>query len=242
MSIVYPKKAAKKQVILVSSLPACANPLLGYNETIMAASFKKLLAGYQQFRKIYAEGDDLTMHHLAYKGQKPQCMVVACCDSRVDPALILQCEPGDLFVARNVANIVPPYEPDAGFHGTSAALEFGLCYLDIKHLIILGHSKCGGIEAALDGVGPQDDFISHWVSNINVNHKSSCNGNELAKESLLNSHKNCLTFPWIKQRIDAQKLQIHLWYFDIEDAEISAYDAEDNSFQKLAKTSTLTAS
>ena len=83
------------------------------------------------------------MRHLALRGQNPETMVVACCDSRVDPSLILQCDPGDLFVARNVANIIPPYECDEKHHGTSAALEFGICYLHVKHLIIFGHSQCG---------------------------------------------------------------------------------------------------
>lgn len=200
----------------------------------MKTSLKNLLAGYQKFRDIYAEGRDSVMRRLAYKGQKPQFMVVACCDSRVDPALILQSEPGDLFVVRNVANIVPPYEADHGFHGTSAALEFGLCYLNIKQLIILGHSQCGGIEAALNGVDQhQDDFISHWVSNLNVDRAHTDNCDALGKDSLLNSYQNCLSFPWIKQRIDNDELQIHLWYFDIKHAEISAYDHVDQQFHSL---------
>ena len=111
----------------------------------MKKSFKKIIQGYRAFRKKYATGHNSVMRHLA-NGQNPEIMVVACCDSRVDPALILQCDPGDLFIVRNVANIVPPYEADERHHGTSAALEFGICYLKVKHLIILGHSQCSGIR------------------------------------------------------------------------------------------------
>ncbi len=109
----------------------------------MQKSFTKMLRGYQLFRKKYALGDNSVMQYLSNYGQQPQIMVVSCCDSRVDPALILQCDPGDLFVVRNVANIIPPYEKDEAHHGTSAALEFGVCLLKVKHLILLGHSQCG---------------------------------------------------------------------------------------------------
>src|SRR5271168_1065373 len=109
------------------------------------------------------------MQYLSHHGQQPQVMMVACCDSRVDPALILQCDPGDLFVVRNVANIVPPYEKDTVHHGTSAALEFGVCFLDVKHLILFGHSQCGGIDALInsDNVG-KNDFITDWVNIIKI--------------------------------------------------------------------------
>src|SRR4029078_63814 len=117
---------------------------------IMEQSLKKMLLGYQEFRKKYALGDQSIMNYLSSHGQNPQVMVVACCDSRVDPALILQCDPGDLFVVRNVANIVPPYVTDEYHHGTSAALEFGIRFLEVKHLILLGHSQCGGIQSLLN--------------------------------------------------------------------------------------------
>src|ERR1700738_5159286 len=117
----------------------------------MEKSFIQMLQGYQKFRKKYALGDKSIMEYLSHYGQQPGVMVVACCDSRVDPALILQCDPGDLFVVRNVANIVPPYEIDEAHHGTSAALEFGVRFLGVKHLILLGHSQCGGIHALING-------------------------------------------------------------------------------------------
>src|SRR5438093_1049439 len=107
----------------------------------MERNFKKILKGYLEFRKKYASSDSSVMQYLSEHGQQPKIMVVACCDSRVDPALILQCDPGDLFVVRNVASIIPPYEKDASHHGTSAALEFAITVLGVKNLVILGHSQ-----------------------------------------------------------------------------------------------------
>jgi carbonic anhydrase len=183
--------------------------------------FKKLRKGYQRFRIAHAVGADSLMRTLAQDGQRPEVMVVACSDSRVDPALLLQSLPGELFVVRNVANIIPPYEADDAHHGTSAALEFGICYLHVNHLIILGHSQCGGIQAMLSPENlHQDDFISNWT-NINKDsslHFESHQADDCAKASLAQSYQNCLTFPWIKSRVDEKKLEIHCWFFDIKQA------------------------
>lgn len=198
----------------------------------MEQSFKKMLAGYQAFKQKYAQTDNGIMQQLADHGQKPDIMIVACCDSRVDPALILQCHPGDLFIVRNVANIVPPYEADDSHHGTSAALEFGICYLNVKHLIILGHSQCGGIAALLNQQSlTQNDFISRWVSLIQTDALEDTNA--AAQSALLHSYHNCLTFPWIKQRIEQQQLAMHLWFFDIKSSEISSYCFEQQGYQPL---------
>lgn len=200
----------------------------------MELSFEKIMEGYRHFRKKYATGDNSIMRELAYEGQKPEFMVVSCCDSRVDPSLILQCEPGDLFTVRNVANIVPPYEADEGHHGTSAALEFGICYLKVKHLIILGHSQCGGIDALLHGDDlKQNDFISRWVSIIKPEPGLIQDNNEYAKQALIQSYQNCLTFPWIKERVSNKELQTHLWFFNIKKGEISAYSFTEGKFQLL---------
>lgn len=206
----------------------------------MAKKIQKLIDGYHQFQHKYAHGELSHMERLAIDGQAPTFMVIACSDSRVDPALILQADPGDLFVVRNVANIVPPYEQDSKHHGTSAALEFGICHLNIEHLIILGHSQCGGI-AALTGKQPlnQDDFISNWVQTIQLQstHEDT---NHAAKEGLLCSYQNCLSFPWLKQRIDENKLFLHLWFFNVKQAQIEAYNANDNTFELLHSTEQMT--
>jgi len=200
-------------------------------------SFKKMLKGYQAFRKQYALGDASIMQDLSVHGQKPNIMVVACCDSRVDPALILQCDPGDLFVVRNVANIVPPYEKDAMHHGTSAALEFGVCFLNVKHLIVLGHSQCSGIQALLDSCdnpGPrQNDFITNWVSIIKTQPFCTHSTDDYAKLALQQSYTNCMDFPWIRESVEQERLVVHQWFFDIKTGQIFSYSNADKTYKPL---------
>jgi carbonic anhydrase len=123
---------------------------------------KQLIAGFQRFReRSFANAQ---FHDLVQFGQMPSTLVVGCCDARVDPALILDCAPGDLFVIRNVANLVPPAENQGHYHGTSAALEFGVRNLAVQHIIVLGHAQCGGIHALLEGgVAKDDSFIAAWM-------------------------------------------------------------------------------
>ena len=205
----------------------------------MENSFTKVLQGYQIFREKYAHGDNTVMQYLSNYGQQPKIMVVSCCDSRVDPALILQCDPGDLFVVRNVANIIPPYEKDVAHHGTSAALEFGICFLKVEHLILLGHSQCGGIQVLLDNNAtnqndsPQNDFITSWVSLIKEPHIHTQDANEYAKLALNQSYQNCLTFPWIKDKVIQKELTIHLWFFDVKSGQICTYSDDKKKYQPL---------
>ncbi len=199
----------------------------------MEQKFAKILAGYQTFRQKYVTSDQSIMQHLHTYGQSPGTMVVACCDSRVDPALLLQCDPGDLFVVRNVANIVPPYEKDEMHHGTSAALEFGIRVLKVQHLILLGHSQCSGIRVLLNKKNADvmnqghNDFITNWVSIIDHPNCEGEDENEYAKKALHNSYQNCLSFPWIKNAVATGELKIHLWFFDIKDGCILRYEQEN---------------
>ncbi len=200
----------------------------------MEKNFNRILRGYQLFREKYACGDSSVMGSLAYHGQKPEIMVVSCCDSRVDPAVILQCDPGDLFVVRNVANIIPPYEKDEGHHGTSAALEFGICFLKVKHLILLGHSQCGGIQSLLNHEDSHNnDFITPWVSLIQQSDPHFQNENDYAKLALQSSYQNCLNFPWIAEKIAGKTLQIHLWFFDIRSGQIFRYSETEKTYLPL---------
>jgi carbonic anhydrase len=197
---------------------------------------KRMLKGYEAFREKYVHGENSVMQQLATDGQQAQIMVVACCDSRVDPALILQCDPGDLFVVRNVANIVPPFEKDSGYHGISAALEFGIKFLKVKHLILLGHTQCGGINALLNAHTMQEnDFISKWVSVIDTKIDQKSSPDELAKKALNCSYQNCLSFPWINDKIECESLIIHRWFFDIEKGEIFAYDQDKHCYNTLSE-------
>jgi len=200
----------------------------------MENSFTKVLHGYRSFRQKYAQGDNSVMQYLSNYGQQPQIMVVSCCDSRVDPALILQCDPGDLFVVRNVANIIPPYEKDEMHHGTSAALEFGVCFLKVKHLILLGHSQCGGIQTLLDSHSSNhNDFITNWVSLIKTPHIHSHDADDYAKLALNQSLQNCLTFPWINTKVKQEELTIHLWFFDVKKGQIFTYSDIQKNYQPL---------
>lgn len=205
----------------------------------MKRSFEKVLDGYNKFKSIYKNDDGSLMNQLATEGQSPEVMVVSCCDSRVDPSMILQCKPGDLFVARNVANIIPPYENDEFHHGTSAALEFGICYLKVKHLIIWGHSQCGGISALLneETLKDQNDFIGNWIDIIKKNSDFDIDNCEdvdvMAKASLSLSYNNCLSFPWIKSKVENNELQIHRWFFDIKHAQVYQYNENKGDFEPL---------
>src|SRR5262249_45589562 len=199
----------------------------------MEKSFKQILEGYQVFRKKYALGDQSIMQSLS-EGQQPQVMVIACCDSRVDPALILQCDPGDLFVVRNVANIIPPYEKDSRHHGTSAALEFGICFLKVKHLVLLGHSQCGGIQTLLNANrSSPNDFITSWVSGIKTDGMNFEHADDCAKLALNQSLENCMHFSWIKEKVIKKELTIHLWFFEIETGKIFTYCNKQKSYIPL---------
>lgn len=199
------------------------------------ANFNDMLKGYKLFRDKYVHGDQAIMRYLSYHGQTPRAVVVACSDSRVDPALLLQCDPGDLFVIRNVANIVPPYDMKGIDHGTSAALEFGLRFLKVKNLIILGHSECGGIKGAINCSDDRpNDFIDKWVSLVKIDVHASCKEtDDYAKIALHNSYANCLTYPWIKDRVERKELTIHIWFFDIKTGQIFNYSPVSKKFEPL---------
>ena len=200
----------------------------------MEKSLKKALLGYQKFREKYTSSDQSIMRYLSCYGQKPEIMIVSCCDSRVDPALILQCDPGDLFVVRNIANIIPPYENDDSHHGTSAALEFGIQLLKVKHLILLGHSQCSGIEALLNKENSyKNDFITNWVSIIKLPSGDKYQTDNYAKLALKKSYHNCLTFPWIKEKLSNNELCIHLWFFDIKICQIFTCPNADGEYVHL---------
>jgi carbonic anhydrase len=202
----------------------------------MEKIFAKIITGYKTFREKYIIGERSTiMPNLSLQGQQPQIMVVSCCDSRVDPALILQCDPGDLFVVRNVANIVPPYEKDEFHHGTSAALEFGINILKVKHLILLAHSQCGGIQALLHNNLEQNDFISSWVNIIKLPNSNKIKDiDAYAKLALQQSMQNCLTFPWIYEKVQQKNLVIHLWFFDIKTGTVFTFNNIKQTYEPLS--------
>ena len=208
------------------------------------SSPKQLIEGFSRFRERHFAKDDALFRELVEQGQTPKILVVACCDARVDPALILDCAPGDLFVIRNVANLVPPAENQGHYHGTSAALEFGVRNLEVRHIIVLGHAQCGGIHALLEGgVDKDDSFIAEWmgiadaareqVEQALAGDSNNVRPRACEQQAILVSLNNLMTFSWIRERVEQGTLTLHGWYFDIERGELLGYNAAVRRFEVL---------
>lgn len=210
------------------------------------SSPEQLIEGFARFREQHFVKDDALYRELVEQGQTPRIMVVACCDARVDPALVLDCAPGDLFVIRNVANLVPPAEYQGHYHGTSAALEFGVCKLGVSHIIVLGHAHCGGIQALIHGdadAAEGDSFIASWmgIATPVLEHAGKeCRSEPDADQSrhceqqaILVSLDNLMSFPWIRERVEQNQLSLHGWYFDIENGTLLGFDKQNQQFSEL---------
>jgi carbonic anhydrase len=205
---------------------------------------ERFISGFRRFREDWFGAESSPFAHLA-KGQKPKTMIIACSDSRVDPAILTNCEPGDIFTVRNVANLVPPYEVNGGLHGVSAALEFAVCHLGVEHIVVLGHSGCGGINALMAGTCgcKGGGFITSWMSIAapaweRVLTELPDKGPELQQRAaeqaaILLSLENLHTFPWIDERVVRGELSLHGWYFDLAAGELSEYDPEKSRFGVL---------
>jgi len=212
----------------------------------MKKAIGALVKGYEVFRKKYFDVENSTFAELVNQGQSPKVLMIACSDSRVDPALVMNCKPGDLFVLRNVANLVPPYENDHSYHGTSAALEFGVCVLGVQHIILFGHTQCGGIQSLLDNSHKNclgNSFLNKWMELAKPSYdkmKSShaeCSLEEQAvlcgQYSLVNSINNLLTFPWIEERVNKGVLALHAWNFDMTTGVLNEYDRAQDCFKMI---------
>lgn len=183
----------------------------------------RLIAGYRRFRSEVWPTERARYEMLAKEGQRPETLVVACSDSRVDPQTVFGAAPGELFVVRNVAGLVPPYQPDAGYHGTSAALEYGVRVLKVSRVVVLGHAQCGGVKAMIEGAPKEaDDFVKQWMAIAGPVLRSSPNleeGSDIAThyetEVVRLSLANLATFPWIEQSRKAGHLELYGFRFDI---------------------------
>ncbi|MBI0004391.1 carbonic anhydrase [Bartonella sp. M0177] len=203
---------------------------------------EKLLKGYHVFMNTRLVQERERYKQLAYEGQKPETMVIACCDSRTVPETIFDTDPGEIFVMRNVANLVPPFHPDKEYHATSAALEFAVQSLKVKNIVVLGHARCGGIRSALDLDGKplsSVDFIGKWMGLLtpaaeavatNTLMTSSERQTALERISIRYSINNLRTFPWIKRREDQGKLALHGAWFDIATGELWIMDRRTGDF------------
>src|SRR5882757_9191178 len=171
---------------------------------------QRLIEGYSAFTAGRLQREQDRYNELARAGQSPEVMVIGCCDSRVSPEVIFDARPGELFVVRNVANLVPPYAPDGSYHGVSAALEFGVGALRVKHIVVLGHARCGGVRAFAEGSAPLSpgDFIGKWMSLIApAAEKVGSRGDapdyltRLEQASIVNTLANLMTFPRLRKLI-----------------------------------------
>ncbi|MFC3073949.1 carbonic anhydrase [Shinella pollutisoli] len=204
----------------------------------------RLLNGYRNFMAGRYSEQHLRYKALAETGQKPKTLVIACCDSRAAPETIFDSGPGELFVVRNVANLVPPYEPDGQFHATSAALEFAVQSLKVSDIVVMGHGRCGGISAALDPdaepLSP-GDFIGKWMGMLKpvaeqIQNAEILTAGErqraLERVSIRNSLANLRTFPCVRILEERGRLQLHGAWFDISTGELWIMDAKTGDFQR----------
>lgn len=201
----------------------------------------RLVAGFRRFRGRYFQQS--TIYRRLGTGQAPKTLIIACSDSRVDPAIITSSHPGELFTVRNVANLVPPYETTAGFHGVSSAIEFAVQNLKVENIIIMGHRQCGGIRALITGEAGKGSFVSQWMKIAQsakdrvlakysgADEESLCRHCEM--ESIVTSLENLRTFPFVTQAINEGRLTLVGAYFDLVDGHIYDYDSEAKAFRQL---------
>ena len=204
----------------------------------------RLMNGYRAFMDGRYTDERDRYRDLAKDGQKPQTMVIACCDSRAAPETIFDCGPGELFVVRNVANLVPPYEPDGRHHSTSAALEFAVQSLGVNHIVVLGHGRCGGIKAALDPSAEPlapGDFIGKWMGMVapaaetvagNTMMTAGERQTALERISIRYSLANLRTFPYVGEGEQNGTLSLHGAWFDISTGELWAMNDETGDFER----------
>ncbi|MBM3555821.1 MAG: carbonic anhydrase [Alphaproteobacteria bacterium] len=209
------------------------------------ATLIRLIEGFHGFQERFYDRDPTFFEDLIGSGQKPRVLVVACSDSRSDPAILTAAQPGDLFIVRNVAAIVPPYAADGRHHGTSSAIEYGVKALGVDHVVILGHSNCGGLRAMADGLAPEMgefEFVTPWVG-IVASARSAGDAApadaprqraRLIEQAAVSiSIANLMSYPWIAERTKAGRLAVHGWYFDMRLGALMALDAEKKEFRRI---------
>ncbi len=209
---------------------------------------RKLLGGYAHFRKNRLPRERERYEELAQLGQKPDTMIIACCDSRSAPEVIFGAAPGEMFVVRNVANIMPPYEQNGDYHGTSAALEFAVQELRVRHIVVMGHGRCGGIAAFRQQMTGETtkplspgDFIGKWISLLEpVAQNLKCTGAEtqeelqfkLEEESIRQSIAHLKTFPCVSILLDREQIGLHGAWFDISSGDLWTMNEQTGEFEK----------
>lgn len=204
------------------------------------------IEGIKEFKNIHFKENEILFKELVEKGENPKALFIGCSDSRIIPALITNSKPGDLFVVRNIGNMVPPFKPDDDFHGTAAAIEYAVSVLNVEDIIVCGHSKCGMCRALYEHdkiTGIELIHVKNWLKlgdDVKEQVLSIYKENpdidmyELTeKVNVLYQIKNLLTYPKIKEKVENNSLRLHGWYYRIETGEIEFYNSETNKFEPI---------
>lgn len=202
---------------------------------------EQLIEGCQSFATNRLLSEQSRYRELSVDGQSPEIMIIGCCDSRVSPEVIFDVGPGQLFVVRNIANLVPMHQPDAAAHGVSAALEYAVTVLRVKHIVVLGHAQCGGIRALVDKIDPLSpgDFIGRWMQILVAPGRSIEQlGHESAQQfrvrieqtAILQSLDNLMTFPFVRKNVEAGHLRLHGAYFGVAKGSLLFLDTVTKQF------------
>jgi carbonic anhydrase len=205
---------------------------------------QQLIDGYHTFAEQRLPAEQSRYRTLSERGQSPEVMVIGCCDSRVSPEVIFDAGPGELFVMRNIANLVPVYQPDANAHGVSAALEFAVQVLKVKHIVVLGHAQCGGIKAFVDKAAPlsSGDFIGKWMAMfvkpgevVEQREQETMQDfvTRIEKAAVFRSLENLMTFPFVRKAVEAGHLHLQGAYFGVARGRLFVLDRETKEFRSV---------
>ena len=206
-----------------------------------------LLQRYQGWKATSYSENRAWYRRLASEGQRPRAMVISCCDSRVHVTSIFGADQGEFFIHRNIANLVPPYEPDGDHHGTSAAVEYAVAYLKVTHLIVLGHSSCGGVQGCLDmcdGRAPdleeRSSFVGRWMDILRPQYQAVADmpdederAQRFEKLAVLTSLENLMTFPFVRSAVESGDLSLHGLWTDIGEGGLEYFDADSGGFKPV---------
>lgn len=204
-----------------------------------------LKQGHEEFKRVKFKANEDRFKKLVSEGQKPKALFIGCSDSRVMPNMITSSGAGDLFIVRNIGNFVPPFKPDSDFHATAAAIEYAVSILDIRDIIVCGHSDCGAIKAVYDvpSQSPENIHTVKWLELGSMAKKVAQTAMpDASKQDLLHytekvsvifQLENLLTYPAVKDRVETGDLFLHGWHYDLSSGEILYYDEENMAFSKL---------
>lgn len=203
-----------------------------------------LVQRYHGWKATSYKENQVWYRRLATEGQRPRAMVISCCDSRVHVTSIFGADQGEFFIHRNIANLVPPYEPDGDYHGTSAAVEYAVTALKVAHVVVLGHSQCGGVKGCLDmckGHAPelekQDSFVGRWMDILKPKYELVSDIEEpaeqstaLEKHAVITSLENLMTFPFVRDAVESDALSLHGLWTEIGEGELECFDPDTGKF------------